>query len=129
MVFLKYHYFPGIGTENVPVTQIVPAMIGNSIEKKWNWDIANIVEKPIILWEKLKNDLKKPIQIFQKKGKKRDLLGMWVSFFCQNLGITAYYTLQNYSNFKSNFSFNNRSLESHDHFRTRGNASYNNCLN
>ena len=36
------------------------------------------------------------------------------------------YTLQNYSNFKSNFSFNNkRSLEIHDHFRTRRNASYN----
>ena len=46
--------------------------------------------------------------------------------FCQNLGITAY-TLENYSNFKSNISFNNGSiLEIHDYFRTGGNASLNN---
>ena len=45
--------------------------------------------------------------------------------FWQNLGITAY-TLENYSNFKSNFSFNNKSiLETHDHFRTRGNTRVN----
>ena len=42
--------------------------------------------------------------------------------FCQNLGIT-----ENYSNFKSNFSFNNGSiLEIHDYFRTEGDASFNN---
>ena len=46
--------------------------------------------------------------------------------FCQNLGITAY-TLENYSNFKSNISFNNGSiLEIHDYLRTGGNASLNN---
>ena len=46
--------------------------------------------------------------------------------FCQNLGITAY-TLENYSNFKSNFSFSNGSiLEIHDYFRTKGDASFNN---
>ena len=46
--------------------------------------------------------------------------------FCQNLGITAY-TLENYSNYKSNISFNNGSiLEIHDYFRTGGNASLNN---
>ena len=49
-----------------------------------------------------------------------------VGVFCQNLGITAY-TLENYSNFKSNFLFNNGSvLEIHDFFRTRENASFNN---
>ena len=46
--------------------------------------------------------------------------------FCQNLDITAY-TLENYSNFKSNILFNNGSiLEIHDYFRTGGNASLNN---
>ena len=45
--------------------------------------------------------------------------------FCQNLGITAY-TLESYSNFKSNFSFNSGSfLEIHDYFKTRGNACFN----
>ena len=68
--------------------------------------------------------LKKYIQIFQRKGKKKDLLGRWV-FFAKILVSEHSYTLQNYSNFKSNFSFDNRSLEIHDHFRTRGNASYN----
>ena len=35
-------------------------------------------------------------------------------------------TLENYSNFKSNFSFNSGSiLEIYDHFRTKGNASFN----
>ena len=46
--------------------------------------------------------------------------------FCQDLGITAY-TLENYSNCKSNFSFSNGSiLEILDDFRTRGTASFNN---
>ena len=68
--------------------------------------------------------LKKHIQIFQREGKKKDLLGMWV-FFAKIQVSQHSYTLQNYSNFKSNFSFNsNRSREIHD-FRTRGNASYN----
>ena len=50
---------------------------------------------------------------------------MHVGVFCQNLGITAH-TLENYSNFKSNFSFNNESiLETHDYFRTRENDSFN----
>ena len=45
--------------------------------------------------------------------------------FCQNLGITAY-TLENYSNFKSNFSFNSWSiLEIHDYFKTRENVYFN----
>ena len=55
-------------------------------------------------------------QISQKDGKKKDL---HVGVFCQTLGITAY-TSENYSDFKSKFSFNNRSiLEIHDYFWTR----------
>ena len=46
-----------------------------------------------------------------------------VGVFCQNLGITAY-TLENYSNFKSNFSFGSI-LEIHDYFRTMGKSSFN----
>ena len=49
-----------------------------------------------------------------------------MSVFCQNLGITAY-TLEDYSNFKSNFSFNNGSiLGTHNYFRTKGNTSFRN---
>ena len=49
-----------------------------------------------------------------------------VGVFCQNLGITAN-TLENYSNFKSNFSINNGSiLKIHDYFRSREDASFNN---
>ena len=33
----------------------------------------------------------------------------YVGLFCQNLGITTY-TLENYSNFKSKFSFNSGSI-------------------
>ena len=45
--------------------------------------------------------------------------------FCQNLGITAC-TLENYSDFKSKFLFNNGSIfKIHDYFRTRGNPSFN----
>ena len=70
--------------------------------------------------------LRNYMQISQRKGKKKDLLGIWdMGVFCQNLGITAY-ALENYSNFKSNFSFNNGSiLEIHDYFRTRGNVCFN----
>ena len=49
-----------------------------------------------------------------------------VGFFCQNLGITAY-TLENYSNFKNKFLFNNGSiLEINDYFndRSRVNVSF-----
>ena len=49
-----------------------------------------------------------------------------VGFFCQNLGITAY-ILENYSNFKNKFLFNNGSiLEINDYFndRSRGNVSF-----
>ena len=49
---------------------------------------------------------------------------MWV--FSAKIWVSQGYNLENYSNFKSNFSFNNRSIiEIHDYFRTRGNASFN----
>ena len=56
---------------------------------------------------------------FLEEGKEERPVGH-VGVFCQNLGITVY-TLEIYSNFKSNFTFNNRSiLEIHDFFRIWG---------
>ena len=106
-------------------------MLGNSIEKSEN-DIPNIVKKAHNFIRKTKSYLKKNPNDFEKlypdfseKGKEGRPAGH-VGVFCQNLGITAY-ILENYPNFKSNFSFNNESiLKIHDSFRTRGNASFNN---
>ena len=71
-------------------------MLGNAIEKNES-DIANIVKKLHNFTRKTKNYLKKPemtlkryIQILQRKGKKKDLLGMWVfqlDLFCEILDI------------------------------------------
>ena len=68
--------------------------------------VHNFVKKP-------KNYLTKPQVILrnynlisQTKIKQKCLLGMQVGVFCQNLGITAY-ALENYSNFKNKFLFNN----------------------
>ena len=83
-----------LDTENVPVTWIITTMLGNSIKKKWKWNCEHCQKTHNFMW-KTKNYLKKPlmalkkyIQIFQRKGKKKDLLGMCL-FFCQNLGISA----------------------------------------
>ena len=100
--------------------------------KKIENDIANIVKKTHNFIRKTKgylkknpNDLEKLHPDFSEEGKE-ERPARHVGVFCQNLGITAY-TLENYSNFKSNFSFNNGSIfEIHDYFRTRGNASFNN---
>ena len=71
------------------------------------------------------NDLEKLHPDFSEAGKEERPAGH-VGVSCQNLGITAY-TLENYSNCESNFSFNNGSiLEILDDFRTRENASFNN---
>ena len=82
-------------TENLAVTQIIPTILLNSSEKSES-DIANIIKKTPNFMRKTKKNLKKPlmtlkqyIQIFQKKGKKKGLLGMWVFSANQNLGITA----------------------------------------
>ena len=73
--------------------------------------------------KKTPNDLKILHPDFSEEGKEERPAGH-VGVFCQNLGTTAY-TLENYSNFESKFSFNNGSiLEIHDDFRTRGNASF-----
>ena len=52
----------------------------------------------------------------------------YVDVFCQNLGITAHTTLENYSNFKNKFLFNNGSiLEINDYYnsnKSRGNESF-----
>ena len=42
-----------LDTDNVPVTQIIPTMLGNSIKKSES-DTTNIVKKTVILWEQLK---------------------------------------------------------------------------
>ena len=70
------------------------------------------------------NDIEKLHPDFSEEGKENRPAGH-MGVFCQLLGITTY-TLQNYSNFKTNFSFNNGSiLEIHDCFRTRIKSSFN----
>ena len=77
-----------------------------------------------IIWKKKS---KWPWEIttrFLRRGERRKAVGYKV-VFCQNLGI-ATYTLENYSNFKSKFSFDNGSIfETNDYFRTWWNASFN----
>ena len=71
------------------------------------------------------NDLEKLHPDFSEEGKEEISAGH-VVVFCQNLGIIAY-TLENYSNFKNKFLFNNGSiLEINDYFndRSRGNVSF-----
>ena len=119
-----------LDTEEVPVTKIIPCLKVVSGNKRAS-GIANIVKKAHNFMRKTKNYLKKnPNDIeklhsdFSDEGKEK--MPAWhVGVFCQNLGITAY-TLENYSNFKSNFSFNNGSiLEVNDYFRTMGKSSFN----
>ena len=93
--------------------------------------IANIVKKPHNLWKKpLKTTFKNPNVLkklhpdFSEEGKEK-MLAEYVGVFCQNLGITTY-TLENYSNFKNKFLYNNGSiLEINDYHnnRSRGNVS------
>ena len=71
------------------------------------------------------NDIEKLHPDSQRKGKEKRLLGMWV--FSAKIQVShSIYFIENYSKFKSNFSFNNGSiLEIHDHFRTKGKFSFN----
>ena len=48
--------------------------------------------------------LRNYIQISQRNRKKKGLLGMWE--FSAKIQVPPAYTLENYSNFESNFSFN-----------------------
>ena len=61
------------------------------------------------------------IQISQRKGKKKSLLGMWV-FFAQ------IYYIENFSNFKNNVFHNNGSIleitSRNNYYGTRGNVSF-----
>ena len=69
-------------------------MLGSAIEKNES-GIANVVKKLHNFMKKTKNYLKKAemtlkryIQVSQRKGKKKDLLGMWVfqlDLFCEIL--------------------------------------------
>ena len=69
-------------------------MLGNAIKNNES-DVANIVKKRHNFMRKAKNYLKKTemtlkryIQISQRKGKKKGLLGMWVfqlDLFCEIL--------------------------------------------
>ena len=60
-----------------------------------------------------------------EEGKKERPAG-YLGVFCQNLGITAYIaTLENYSNFKGNFSFNDGNILEINYYKTRGNVSFN----
>ena len=75
--------FQILDTENVPVTQIISCLA--MLSKKNESDTANIVKKPHNFMTKTKNYFKKTqmtlknyIQISQRKGKKKDLLGMLV---------------------------------------------------
>ena len=115
--------FQILDTENVPVKQIIPCL--TILSKKSENNIANIVKKIHNFIRKTKsylkknpNDLEKLHPDFSEEGKEERPAGH-VGVFCQNLGITPY-TLENYSNFKSNFLFNN------DYFRARGDGNFNN---
>ena len=84
----------------------------------------NFIRKTKSYLKKYPNDLEKLHPDFSEEGKEERPAGH-VGVFCQNLGIIAY-TLENYSNFKSNFSFNSGSIvETHDYFKTRGNVCFN----
>ena len=90
--------------------------------------LPTLSKNHIILWEKMKIIWKKtiwPSEITSRFLRRERKPAGLVDVFCSNLGITAY-TLENYSNFKSKFLFNNGSIfEMDDYFRTRGNSRFN----
>ena len=115
------YIFQIMDTEDVPEKQIMlcPFLLLQGSEN----DNANIIEKPHNFVRKTKNYLKKSqvtLKITSKflRGRKRRATGH-VGVFCQNLGITAY-TLENYSNFKSKFSFKIGRTKLENLFCTRG---------
>ena len=120
-----------IDEENISTNQIIPCLA--TLSKKSENVIANIVKKPHNFVKKTKNylqnnpnDLEKLHPDFSEEGTEEMSAGH-VGVFCQNLGITAY-TLENYSNFKNKFLFNNGSiLEINDYYNTnksRGNVTF-----
>ena len=115
------YIFQIMDTEDVPEKQIMPSL-ALLLQGSEN-DIANIIEKPHNFVRKTRNYLKKSqvtLKITSRflRGRKRRAAGH-VGVFCQNLGITAY-TLENYSNFKSKFSFKIGRTKLENLFCTRG---------
>ena len=85
----------------------------------------NFVKKTKNYLQNNPNDLEKLHPDFSEEGTEEMSAGH-VGVFCQNLGITAY-TLENYSNFKNKFLFNNGSiLEINDYYNSnkRGNVTF-----
>ena len=125
------HIFRVLDEENISTNQIIPCFA--TLPKKSENVIANIVKKPHNFVKKAKNylqnnpnDLEKLHPDFSEEGTEEMSAGH-VGVFCQNLGITAY-TLENYSNFKNKFLFNNGSiLEINDYYnsnKSRGNVTF-----
>ena len=105
--------FKVLDEEDISAKQIISCLA--ILPKKSENVIANIVKKPHNFVKKTKNSLKKPTNDLEKlhpdfsEGGKEEISTGHVGVFCQNLGITAY-TLENYSNFKNKFLFNNGSI-------------------
>ena len=123
--------FRVLDEENISTNQIIPCLA--TLSKKGENVIVNIVKKPHNFVKKTKNylqnnpnDLEKLHPDFSEEGTEEMSAGH-VGVFCQNLGITAY-TLENYSNFKNKFLFNNGSiLEINDYYnsnKSRGNVTF-----
>ena len=123
--------FRVLDEENISTNQIIPCLA--TLSKKSENVIANIVKKPHNFVKKTKNylqnnpnDLEKLHPDFSEEGTEEMSAGH-VGVFCQNLGIAAY-TLENYSNFKNKFLFNNGSiLEINDYYnsnKSTGNVTF-----
>ena len=124
--------FKVLDEENISTNQIIPCLA--TLSKKSENVIANIVKKPHNFVKKTKNylqnnpnDLEKLHPHFSEEGTDEVSAGH-VGVFYQNLGIAAY-TLENYSNFKNKFLFNNNGsiLEINDYYnsnKSRGNVTF-----
>ena len=120
--------FTNSNPEDISAKQIIRYLV--TLSKKSENAIVNIIKKPHNFVTKTKNylqknpeDLEKLHPDFLEEGKEEMSA---VGIFCQNLGITAY-SLENYSNFKNKFLFNNGSiLQINDYYnnRSRGNVSF-----
>ena len=123
--------FKVLDGENISANQIISCLA--TLSKKSENVIANIVKKTHNFVKKTKsylqnnpNDLEKLHPDFSEEGREEMSAGH-VGVFCQNLGITAY-TLENYSNFKNKFLFNNGSIfEINNYYnsnKSRGNVTF-----
>ena len=106
------YIFQILNTEYGPVKKVMPCLV--ILSQKSENDIAKHHRKNITLWEKLKIIWKKykwsweiTFRFLRRREERKAAENVGV--FCWNLGITAY-TLKNYSNFKSKFSFKNGNI-------------------